>query len=279
LHPRFPAAVGAFVGDLHPPGYRRVSTGDAEAGGVQLVGDDAFPAGQRRVRYEPELPFTDVGAAGVGELVDGYRQCFIHRLEAPGGSSAAVICRVSSASSPTHSIRSGRIVTGTSTTSRAATDTDGSESCPAARRSSQPRCRHVCPHHFGIGHLAATATAVPQPAHGTDAGRAPVRIRRRTVITAPARSAGYADAAEEPADESKFSLLIDAVSHHNAINSPQCTRCVASWVVVGTIGWPGKFGRAADGDHAAFNPWANAARTSVSASQRSTHTRQPSCCT
>jgi len=228
---------------------------------------------------EPELPFTDGGAVGVGELVDGYRQCFIHRVEAPGGEFGRgdLPGQLGQFSDPFHP-RSGRIVTGTSTTSRTATDTDGSESCPAARRSSQPRCRHVCPHHFGIGPLAATATAVPQPAHGTDAGRAPVRIRRRTVITAPARSAGYADAAEEPADESKFSLLIDAVSHHNAINSPQCTRCVASWVVVGTIGWPGKFGRAADGDHAAFNPWANAARTSVSASQRSTHTRQPSCC-
>ncbi len=66
-------------------GNCRVPTGDAEAGGVQLLGDDAFPAGQHRVRHEPELPFTDVGAAGVGELVDGHRQRFIHRVEAPGG--------------------------------------------------------------------------------------------------------------------------------------------------------------------------------------------------
>jgi len=96
---------------------------------------------------EPELPFTDGGAVGVGELVDGYRQCFIHRVEAPGGEFGRgdLPGQLGQFSDPFHP-RSGRIVTGTSTTSRTATDTDGSESCPAARRRSPSRVAGTSAH-------------------------------------------------------------------------------------------------------------------------------------
>jgi len=162
----------------------------------------------------------------------------------PAGSSAVVICRVSSASSPTHSIR---VRVGSS---RAPRPPPAPPPTPTDPRVARPR---------GGDLPAALPARLPTPFRDRSSGRD--RHRRSA---AGARHRCRAGPGPDPAahrhhrpgslrrgtptpqksrrTSQDFRCSSTRFIHHNAINLPKCLRCVASWVVVGTIGYKGKLG-------------------------------------